>query len=132
MRRQCIGEESGDVRGPHVLVFEVDQPAGPLDRLGVPARNGLLAELGEGEMFGEMVLLTRKPRSASVVALEATTCGIIEQSDFDQLLAEHPGAVRTIMAALAERLGVGGHWKDQERSDRNERSAYSKSHTSRC
>jgi type II secretory ATPase GspE/PulE/Tfp pilus assembly ATPase PilB-like protein len=64
----------------------------------------LLAELGEGEMFGEMALLTRKPRTASVVALEATTCGIIEQSDFDQLLAEHPAAVRAMMAALADRL----------------------------
>ena len=64
----------------------------------------LLAELGEGEMFGEMALLTRKPRAASVVALEATTCGIIEQSDFDQLLAKHPTAVRTMMAALAGRL----------------------------
>ena len=64
----------------------------------------LLAELGEGEMFGEMALLTRKPRTASVIALEATTCGIIEQSDFDQLLAEHPAAVKAMMAALAERL----------------------------
>ena len=64
----------------------------------------LLAELGEGEMFGEMALLTRKPRTASVVALEATTCGIIEQSDFDQLLAEHPSAVRAMMAVLADRL----------------------------
>ena len=51
-----------------------------------------------------MALLTRKPRTASVVALEATTCGILEQSDFDQLLAEHPAAVRAMMAALAERL----------------------------
>ena len=64
----------------------------------------LLAELGEGQLFGEMALLTRKPRAASVVALEATTCGIIEQSDFDQLLAEHPSAARTMMAALAARL----------------------------
>ena len=64
----------------------------------------LLAELGEGEMFGEMALLTRKPRTASVTAIEATTCGIIEQSDFDHLLAEHPAAVRAMMAALADRL----------------------------
>jgi type IV pilus assembly protein PilB len=63
-----------------------------------------LAELGEGEMFGEMALLTRRPRAASVVAIEATTCGIIEQSDFDQILAEHPAAVRAMMAALADRL----------------------------
>ena len=64
----------------------------------------LLAELGEGEMFGEMALLTRKPRTASVVALEATTCGILEQSDFDQLLAEQPAAARAMLAALAGRL----------------------------
>jgi type IV pilus assembly protein PilB len=64
----------------------------------------LLAELGEGEMFGEMALLTRKPRTASVTALDATTCGIIEQSDFDQLLKDHPTAVRAMMAALADRL----------------------------
>jgi type IV pilus assembly protein PilB len=64
----------------------------------------LLAELGQGEMFGEMALLTRKPRTASVVALDATTCGILEQTDFDQLLADHPGAVRAMMAALADRL----------------------------
>ena len=64
----------------------------------------LLAELGEGELFGEMALLTRKPRTASVTALEATTCGIIEQADFDQLLTEHPAAVRAMMAALADRL----------------------------
>jgi len=64
----------------------------------------LLAELGEGEMFGEMALLTRKPRTASVVALETTTCGILEQAAFDQLLAEHPAAVRAMMAALADRL----------------------------
>ena len=64
----------------------------------------LLAELGEGEMFGEMALLMRKPRTASVVALEATTCGILEQTDFDLLLAEHPAAVRAMMASLADRL----------------------------
>src|SRR5262245_6700512 len=34
----------------------------------------LLAELGPGEMVGELSLLTGKPRGASVVALQATTC----------------------------------------------------------
>jgi CRP-like cAMP-binding protein len=41
---------------------------------------------------------------ASVVALEATSYGIVEQFDFDQLFAEHPAAVRAMMAALADRL----------------------------
>jgi type IV pilus assembly protein PilB len=64
----------------------------------------LVAELGEGEMFGEMALLTRKPRTASVVALDATTCALLEQAEFDELLTEHPKAVRAMMAVLAERL----------------------------
>jgi len=64
----------------------------------------LLAELGEGEMFGEIALLTRKPRTASVVALETTSCGVLEQMDFDQLLTDHPSALKAMMAALAERL----------------------------
>src|SRR4051812_44104595 len=43
----------------------------------------LLAELGAGQMFGEMALLTRKPRAASVQALEATTCAMLEQAIFE-------------------------------------------------
>src|SRR5947207_13782542 len=50
----------------------------------------LLAELGEGEMFGEMALLTRKPRTASVMALEAVSCAVLEQAEFERLLREHP------------------------------------------
>jgi type IV pilus assembly protein PilB len=64
----------------------------------------LLAELSKGEMFGEMALLMRKPRTASVVALDATTCGILEQAEFDELVRENPAAVRAMMATLAERL----------------------------
>ena len=36
----------------------------------------LLSELRAGQMFGEMALITRKPRNASVVAVEATTSGM--------------------------------------------------------
>lgn len=72
----------------------------------------LLAELGEGEMFGEMALLTRKPRAASVVALEPTTCAVLEQAELDQLLAEHPSLGRGIMAVLAERLDAANRHAD--------------------
>ena len=64
----------------------------------------LLAELGEGEMFGEMALLTRKPRTASVTALETTACAVLEQADFERLLREHPPLALSIMAVLAVRL----------------------------
>ena len=36
----------------------------------------LLAELGADQMFGEMAMLTKKARAASVVALGATTCAL--------------------------------------------------------
>ena len=46
----------------------------------------LLAELGPGQMFGEMALITGKPRGASVVALEQTTCAVLERAEFERAL----------------------------------------------
>src|SRR5262245_30317517 len=64
----------------------------------------LLAELGEGQMFGEMALLTRKPRTATVVAIDTTTCGVLQQADFELMLAEYPNVAVAMMGVLAERL----------------------------
>jgi type IV pilus assembly protein PilB len=63
-----------------------------------------LATLGEGQMFGEMALLTGQPRAASVVALEATTCAVLEQPEFERMLAAHPELAVAIMRVLATRL----------------------------
>lgn len=41
-----------------------------------------LAELGPGGFFGEMALLDNYRRSATVRALETTTCVVIPRSDF--------------------------------------------------
>ena len=64
----------------------------------------VLAELGQGQMFGEMALLTRKPRVASVLALESTTCAVLEQPEFERMLAEYPPLATAIMRVLADRL----------------------------
>src|SRR5436190_20929114 len=64
----------------------------------------LLAELGPGQMFGEMALLTKKPRTASVVAIEATTCAALSRSDFERVMREHPVVALGVAAAFAERL----------------------------
>ena len=65
-----------------------------------------LAELGPGQVFGEMALLTKKPRTATVVALEATTCAVLGQTQFEQVLREHPALTRSIMTMLAGRLDL--------------------------
>src|SRR3954467_5613415 len=64
----------------------------------------VLAELGAGQMFGEMALLTQKPRTASVVALEATTCAMLSRADFERVMREHPAVALALAAAFAERL----------------------------
>ena len=64
----------------------------------------LLAELGPDQMFGEMALLTKKPRGASVVALEATTCAVLDRALFEAVMRSLPAFGLSITGALAERL----------------------------
>jgi type IV pilus assembly protein PilB len=64
----------------------------------------LLAELAPGQMFGEMALLTKKPRTASVIALEPTTCAALSRADFERVMREHPVVALGVAAAFAERL----------------------------
>jgi type IV pilus assembly protein PilB len=64
----------------------------------------LLAELGPGQMFGEMALLTKKPRTASVVALEATSCAVLTRDDFARIMREHPDVALGLAGSFAERL----------------------------
>ena len=63
-----------------------------------------LDELGDGHMFGEMALLTGKPRTATVVALQPTTCAMLARTDFERVLREQPQVAVALTAILAERL----------------------------
>ena len=64
----------------------------------------LLTELGPGACFGEMALLTSKPRTASVVTLEPTTVGILERKDFEELMVQYPKMGVSLTRILAGRL----------------------------
>jgi type IV pilus assembly protein PilB len=64
----------------------------------------LLSELGPGACFGEMALLTGKPRTASVVTTEPTTVGILERKDFEELILQHPKIGVSLTKILADRL----------------------------
>jgi type IV pilus assembly protein PilB len=64
----------------------------------------LLAELGPGQMFGEMALITGKPRTATVAALEPTSCAVLERGEFDAALRLHPGIALALARVLADRL----------------------------
>jgi type IV pilus assembly protein PilB len=64
----------------------------------------LLSELKAGSCFGEMALLNGKRRMASVVAIEPTTCAVLEQAAFDELLLTSSKLGLSMCRVLAERL----------------------------
>src|SRR5205807_5439359 len=64
----------------------------------------LLTEMGPGQNFGEMSLLTGKPRTATVITLQPTTCAVLEQKDFQDLLLQYPKIGLALTTILAERV----------------------------
>jgi len=63
-----------------------------------------LAEIGRGDLVGEMALITNRPRSATVYALRDTHLLRMSTGDFTQLAADHPESVRRISTEIVERL----------------------------
>jgi HD-GYP domain-containing protein (c-di-GMP phosphodiesterase class II) len=63
-----------------------------------------LARLEPGHVFGELAVLDRTPRTATVVAVEDSETVEVGGEDLDRVLAEHPQAVRRILGVLARLL----------------------------
>ena len=64
----------------------------------------VVARLGAGEFFGELSVLDRMPRTATVAAEEATSCLALASWDFDKVLLEEPALTLTILRGVARRL----------------------------
>ncbi|SRR6266851_1166321 len=63
-----------------------------------------VAALGAGQHFGEMALLDRGPRSATVVAGTPMDLLVLGQREFSGLIDEVPGLARKLLTATAARL----------------------------
>ncbi len=63
-----------------------------------------IASLKNGDFFGEMSLLENMPRSATIIALEDTICLVIDESNFEQVMAEQPNLAFRIMKGMSNRL----------------------------
>lgn len=63
-----------------------------------------VATLGPGAPFGEMALVDRSPRNATVTAVTPLRLLVLGQREFVGLMDGSPGFARTILAALAARL----------------------------
>jgi CRP/FNR family cyclic AMP-dependent transcriptional regulator len=63
-----------------------------------------IATLGPGQYFGELALLDRLPRSASVISETEMDLLVLSQAAFNGVLDTVPQMSRKLLAAMAERL----------------------------
>lgn len=63
-----------------------------------------IAVLGPGRYFGELALLDRKPRSATVVSETDMTLLVLEQRSFNGLLDAMPALAHKLLVAMSQRL----------------------------
>lgn len=67
-------------------------------------REVVLSLLQQGSIFGEMSLLDKQPRSATVSTLEDSRLAQIRQSDFERLLLSQPQITLKLLTEVVSRL----------------------------
>ncbi|MBM4279691.1 MAG: mechanosensitive ion channel [Deltaproteobacteria bacterium] len=72
-------------------------------RIAVDGEEREVAQIGAGEVFGEMSLLTGEPRAASVYALSDLDCWRLERDVFRMVLQDRPEVANEIAGQLSER-----------------------------
>jgi CRP/FNR family cyclic AMP-dependent transcriptional regulator len=63
-----------------------------------------IATLGPGDAFGELALLEKAPRNATVVAETDMELVVLGQREFAGIVDEVPGFARKLLAGMAKRL----------------------------
>ena len=74
--------------------------------IGGTERQVRLASYARGTIFGEMALLDRQPRSATVTAENEVVCYVLSEKAFETLIAEHPLIAVRLLANVARELSV--------------------------
>jgi CRP-like cAMP-binding protein len=76
-----------------------------MDGTAKVVRNGrTVKQLGPGDFFGEMSLLTKAPRTASVIAATPMECVTLSASALKKVLLDNPQIALAMLSAMAERV----------------------------
>jgi CRP/FNR family cyclic AMP-dependent transcriptional regulator len=78
-------------------------------RARVKADGKAIAELGPGDVVGEMSVIDGKPRSATVTAETPMKLLVLHRRDFVSLLEKVPGLPRKLLVTLCERVRQVDH-----------------------
>ena len=73
-------------------------------RAKVTREGRIIGELGPGEFFGELALLDRALRDATVTAMTPMELIVMTGWDFEEALVEAPHMTRKLLAGMARRL----------------------------
>ncbi|MEO5704802.1 MAG: cyclic nucleotide-binding domain-containing protein [Candidatus Limnocylindrales bacterium] len=99
---------SVDFPGAHVIAREGEIGSGffvvTAGAVRVVRDGKVVARLGVGEFFGELSVLDRMPRNASVIAEVPTSCLALASWDFEKVLLDQPTLALTILRGVAARL----------------------------
>jgi CRP/FNR family transcriptional regulator, cyclic AMP receptor protein len=66
--------------------------------------NKTLTVLGKGDLFGEMAIIEKKPRSATAVATEPSKLLVLNEKLYESLAGSNPDFARKMNRLLSERL----------------------------
>jgi len=67
-------------------------------------REIILKILGPGSFFGEMSMIDKQPRSASVTTLETSTFLVLQHNAFEKCVEQAPRIAQMVMQVLAQRV----------------------------
>ncbi len=84
--------------------FVIENGAVRVMRGSPGGRSITLAEMRDGEMFGELAIFDGEERSATVEAIEPTSAVALLASDVRRLLLSHPDTAVKMLSGLARRL----------------------------
>ncbi len=87
---------------PGVSLFLIESGTVEVQTTDPAGRLVRLAELGPGEFFGEVAVLTGRPRTATIVARDAVTLIEILAEDLERIVAAHPN-VRAVLEEFYQR-----------------------------
>jgi len=110
LRRLAATADEIDVRAGYVLMRE-GRPGREFfvlveGKVEVTRNGRKLSELGPGDWFGEIALLTKVPRTASVVATSAVRALVVTDRAFRQLVETMPSIAIKVLASLGDRLAA--------------------------
>jgi CRP/FNR family transcriptional regulator, cyclic AMP receptor protein len=67
-------------------------------------RDVVLAELAQGDFFGEMAIIDGKQRSATATVIEEARLSVLSREDFLRFINENPGVALEMLSATFQRL----------------------------